>query len=169
VPEYLQDRWTITLFPTMPIALLAVLRLVTAPALVVVDEDSVLQQHVATSTAPQQGYIIRTFAEQRNARISCAAAGPTLKFAVHRTLDALLSRMDDPRPPYDLTHAWNHVEDLAEDEIGRLFCDSSVPCASATVRLHGYPAAVAVALRGGDPSPLMRAAVVLGLSPQDLG
>jgi hypothetical protein len=92
----LSDDWTLTLFPSLPLALLAMVSIAPPPASILLDDDSVLNGHVSALRLPQLGYAVRTFGEQ--AALDMAARPqllPRTHVAVHRDLGTLTRRVPD--------------------------------------------------------------------------
>lgn len=164
----LDEDWTITLFPTMPLALLAAVQITPSPALVLVEEDSVLNGHVSALCLPPQGYLIRTFNEQTNLdRAGRAELTPSNRLAVHRDLGALNMRISDRYDSRTVASIWNHIENLTERDLVDFPTQFQVRPKSATLRLPGCPGAVALFLERKGQAQIADIAEALGLHYQD--
>jgi hypothetical protein len=164
----LNGGWTLTLFPTLPLALLAVVRITPEPSLMLVEEDSALNKHASVLVLPQQGYSIRTFDEQatvdQSGRPHLTPAG---RIAVHRDLNALNMRMFKSLKSDDTPKVWNHVENLAQQELFKFPSQAAVEPDSATLRLPGCPGAVALLLKQENQGQIPVIAEHLGLHYRD--
>ena len=160
--------WTITLFPTLPLALLAVVRITAQPSLVLVEEDSVLNGHVSALCIPQLGYSIRTFDEQATLDLSGRSyLAPSHQLAVHRDLRALSMRTSHTYNSRNIGSIWNHVENLTERDLFDSSPQIQVRPKSATLRLPGCPGAVALLLEHKSETQIADIAAALGLHYQD--
>jgi hypothetical protein len=162
----LNDDWTLTLFPSLPLALLAMVSLTPPPASVLLDDDSVLNAHVSALRLPQLGYAIRTFGE----RTAQDLAGrpellPSTHLAVHHDLDALARRSTGTCGGAE--KKWNHVESITENELFQFSSWTGLPLDSATIRLRGFPSAVALLARQGSLVRLPGIMASLGLEYQE--
>jgi hypothetical protein len=162
------DDWTITLFPTMPLALLAAIRITATPALVLVEDDSVLNGHVSTLQISQQGYSIRTFNQQAALdRAGREQLVPSHQLAVHRDFDALNTRFSETYNSRAIGSIWNHVENLTEQDLFNLSSQVQARPQSATLRLPGCPGAVALLLEHESQAQIADVAQALGLHYQN--
>jgi hypothetical protein len=162
------NGWTLTLFPTLPLALLAVVRITPSPSLILAEEDSVLNKHVSALHLPQQGYSIRTFDEQAALDQSGRPhLTPASRIAVHHDFSALNMRMSGGRNSHGIPKGWNHVENLAEQELFKFPSQVGVQPDSATLRLPGCPGAVALLLKQENQIKMSEIAECLGLHYHD--
>jgi hypothetical protein len=162
----LNDDWTLTLFPSLPLALLAMVSLTPPPASVVLDDDSVLNGHVSALRLPQLGYTVRTFAEHTALELGGRPELlPGNRLAVHHDLDALARRCTGTCGSSE--KKWDHVEGLAENELFRFSSWTGLPLDSATIRLRGFPAAVALLVRQGSLIHVPGIMASLGLEYQE--
>jgi hypothetical protein len=162
------DGWTMTLFPTMSLALLAALRITASPALVLVEEDSVLNGHVSTLDISHHGYVIRTFSAQTTADLSGRPhLIPSRQLAVHRDLNTLNTRFPETYNSRTIGNTWNHVENLTVRDLLSLSAQSQVRPQSATLRLPGCPGAVALLVGYENQTQIANVAEALGLHYQD--
>lgn len=153
----------------MPLALLAVLNTAPAPSLVIIDDNSILNYHVSGMIAPRLGYTLRThsqrLAEVESGRVDTHPAPRTI-IAVHQDLDSLKYRIANEALGSELQFAWNHVEDVREEELPEMLADPPLNGLSATMRLPGFPGAVGVLITREKRNLLMQAAAGLGLDYQ---
>lgn len=160
----MSDDWTLTLFPSLPLALLAMVSLSPAPALILLDDDSVLNGHVSALRLPQLGYAVRTIGEQ----VASDLAGrpellPRTHVAVHRDFDAFARRVPDRGTCGSAEKNWNHVENITEKELFQFSSLARLPLDSATIRLHGFSAATALLVKQGSRVQLPGIMASLGL------
>jgi hypothetical protein len=150
---------TVTLFPTMPTALLAITRMTISPALILTDENSLLNRHIsALNVAP--GYVIRTFEEKM---VGPLFSAPPVRLAVHKNMEKLSTRLLNPDGHEDFLSAWNHVEDLAANELAAVFAAPPTPIFSATIALSGFPSAVGLLLQPDKHNSVRQVLATLGL------
>jgi len=135
----------------MPLALYAIVQMVTSPALVLVEEDSVLNKHVSALRVPSLGYSVRTFEEQASLdRFGRPHPGPVPRMAIHRNLASLSKRAQEAYCSTPIDGFWNHVENLTEGELFAYPAGDWKQPQSATIRLSGNPSAVALVLEDGS-------------------
>lgn len=163
-------HWMITLFPTASLAMLAVLNTMEPPTLVVIDESSILNQHVSGMMAPRLGHVLRTYsqweAELKSGRAN-AHPKPSTLIAVHHNLEIAKDRMAGEDLGGPLRSAWNHVEDVSQEELAEVFSGSLREVSSAGLKLPGFPGSVGVLITREKQSLLIEAAVGLGLDYRD--
>lgn len=167
--QFSRMDWTITLFPTMPLALLAVLSTAPAPSLILVEDDSVLNCHVSGTVAPGWGYRLRTYAQRISELESSHAKAhptPSTNLVFHRNLRSMNNRLNNNILNRELLRAWNHVENVREEELYGIMADPLIKSFSATINLPGFPGSVGVLLTRDRRKALIQAAVALGLDYQ---
>lgn len=158
----------ISLLPTLPLALCVSVQLVAAPALVLVDDESVLDRHVSGWMLSSAGYSIRTFdAQAALDQGGRSSVGAPLRMAVHRDLKTFSTRVHRSYCGLPLREVWNHVENLAEEELLAFNAVGSsagrARPGSATIRLPGSPPGVALVWSGGDQAVVGKILEAIGL------
>jgi hypothetical protein len=162
------DGWTLTLFPSLPLALLAVAQTNSPPCLMLVEEDSILNGHVSALRLPQQGYSIRTFDEQAGLDLTGRTQlTPTGRLAVHRDLGVLKWRVSEKCTSRYTEKVWNHVENITEQELFEFPSQVSARPNSATLRLPGCPGGVALLMEQENQIQMPDIIEGLGLHYQD--
>ena len=106
------------------------------------------------------GCVIRTFGEQIGGPLF---GGPPLRLAVHKDLGKLSTRLLNEADPEDFLSIWNHVENLAENELVPVFFTPPTPIFSATIALPGFPSAVGLLLQPDKHYCIRRILAALGL------
>jgi hypothetical protein len=157
--------WTITLFPTLPLAMLAVVQMTHSPSFVLIDDGSTLDTHVSATVVAQQGYVLQTFTRHEsrlNSREKLYPM-PQLQLAVHQNLDALNTRLASEQSALEIGLIWNHVESLAATELPWVMLNSPTAMFSATIALSGYPGGIGLLLEADRLDLAGRSAAQLGL------
>lgn len=158
-------NWAVSLFPSLPLALLALIGSAEAPGLVLVEEESVLNVHVSAASVARSGFVIRTFdqyAARPRFRGVTVKASPVL--AVHQSLEALNTRLGQGYDEAILAVVPNHIENLVEGELPRFLGTPSGSVNSATVAFGGCPGAVGLLSPADDRALVVSAAAALGLT-----
>jgi hypothetical protein len=163
----MNGHWNLTLFPSLPLALIAVARLNSSPLLILVEEDSVFSQHVSTACLRQQGCYIRTYEEQDvSDKSGHSLPKPNHQMRVHQTIATMNERLARTASLYTPSTVWDHIENVTEQDLSDFPLEVGSSNISATLRLPGCPGAVALVLRKQHDTQLEAVVETLGLHYQ---
>lgn len=158
-----RPEWQLSLFPTLQLALLAVIRLSEPAGLVLVGERSILNHDVSAASVARDGYIIRTFEEHEQPPRTPIGPQYEPRLAVYDTVDDLMHRLSNSATADQLSGADRHVESLRIDQLRPFMAGEIRGATSATVLFPGCPAAVGLIIATASAGRLRHICAALGL------